>query len=224
MRSCRGRAPHVCKQTGRQVHPVDQTDFGLVSQIVARDLCQGAGSTHHLDQAKRWVLLVQGLPAQSELGQGRWTKRGQQHIGFGQDFVQCGLARWCFEVERQVLDPFVHEVVAAGRVVLHRVTRRWIDFGASGAHLGQPHQCGRAGQVEGKTQDARTAQGFGGAHSAPYCRSPQRGLTPQNSAANPRSFQPWCVNRLRCGSGNPALHLGIFGRCRRFRGSGASSW
>ena len=65
------RTAHVGKQTGGQVHAVDQAHFGLVGQIVARNFGQRPGGADHFDQAERGVLLAQGFPAQAQLGQGR---------------------------------------------------------------------------------------------------------------------------------------------------------
>jgi hypothetical protein len=162
------RTAHVGKQAGRQVHAVDQSDLGLVGQVVAWNFGQRAGGTHHFNEAERGVLLVQCFPAQPQLDQCRGAKGGQQHIGLRQQFMHGALARLGFEVQRFVRHAFVHQGVAIGRVVLHRVACWRVDFGAAGAHLSQAHQGGRAGQIQGQAEDAHTAQGFGGGHAGPY--------------------------------------------------------
>ena len=105
-------------------------------------------------------MFVQAFPAQTQLGQGGWAKGRQQHIGLAQQLVQGSLSGIGFEVEGVVFHPFVHQRVTVWRVVLHRIARWGIDFGASCAHLGQAHQCRRSGQVQGKADNARAAQGF----------------------------------------------------------------
>ena len=72
--------------------------------------------------------------------------------------MQSGLTRFGFQVQRLARHTFVQQLITLGRVVLHRIACRRVDFGAAGTHLDQAHQGGRAGQIQGQAEDAHTAQ------------------------------------------------------------------
>ncbi|MCY1169978.1 hypothetical protein D9M73_100330 [compost metagenome] len=73
------------------------------------------------DQAQGRVLLVQGLPAQAELEQGRRAKGRDQHIGPGQFTVQGFLALVRLEVGRRDANPLVHGHIGGGVVQAHGI-------------------------------------------------------------------------------------------------------
>ena len=121
------------------------------------------------NQRQGRVEAVQAFPVQTQLGERRRAKRGEQHVGFGQFALQRLLAGLGFQIRCQQLDTFVQLSVGGLAVAAHRVTARRLQLDATRAQLATTHQRGRAGQVESQAQDANALEGlqgfgWGGAH------------------------------------------------------------
>ena len=118
-------------------------------------------------QAQPGVARVQRLPIQAQFAQGAGPKRGQQHIGLGQQAVQRLLAGFGFEVNPGNAHPLVHGVVSAAVVQAHGIPRcalgrtgvgRRLELDAARTHGPHTHQCRRSGQVQRQTEHAHAAQ------------------------------------------------------------------
>ena len=106
-------------------------------------------------------------PGHAEFLQGRRAKRGQQHVGLGQELVQLGLAFGGFQVGLHHFHTRVKLGVSVWGVQTHGVRgrafgrtggRQRFEFAALGAHGGQAHQGGGPGQVQRHAQDANALE------------------------------------------------------------------
>ena len=120
---------------------------------------------------------MQISPGQSQLFQGRRAKRGQQHIGAGQELMQLGLAFLGFQVGLHHLHPLVKLIVGmwgikshgvSGRLLGHALGWKRLEFAALGPHVCQAHHGGRAGQVKCHAQNANARQGLIGGWNAGF--------------------------------------------------------
>ena len=126
-----------------------------------------AGRTHNADHVQGGELGVQIGPSHAQFLQGRRAKRGQEHVGLGQQLVQLGLAFGGFQVGLHHFHPRVKLGIGVGCVQTHRVRgrafgrtggRQRFEFAAFGTHGGQAHQGGGSGQVQRHAQDANALE------------------------------------------------------------------
>ena len=158
---------HVGKQCGGQGQASHQAIRCQIGQVVAGDFRARAGRTHNADHVQGRELGVQVGPGHAEFLQGRRAKRGQQHVGLGQELVQLGLAFGGFQVGLHHFHTRVKLGISVWGVQPHGVRgrafgrtggRQRFEFAALGAHGGQAHQGGGPGQVQRHAQDANALE------------------------------------------------------------------